>query len=63
MTKIHGKGARTVNGRSITSAYIKIERGYYRWIIRTASATYVDGGNYLTEDQARRGLDAALDPQ
>ena len=60
--RIYRKGKRTLSGAPIISASIRTERGYWRWIIRTATAVYMDGGNYLTEDQARRGLDAALDP-
>src|SRR5574340_1043649 len=62
MERIYGKGKRTVGGRAITSASIKPEGEHWRWIIRTASAIYVDGGNYLTREQALVGLDAALDP-
>lgn len=63
ITRVCGMGKRTINGKRITSASIKEECGFFRWIIRTATSTHVDGGNYLTFSAAREGLDFAIDPE
>ena len=44
----------------VTSAQTCREGDRYRWVIRTRSATYVDGGNYASRDAAVNGLRDAL---
>ncbi|MBI5427676.1 MAG: hypothetical protein HZA02_05265 [Nitrospinae bacterium] len=37
------------------------ERGFWRWrIVLTDGTERLNGGNYLSEEQARAGLEAAL---
>jgi hypothetical protein len=58
----HACARSTVNGSRVTSAQTCREGDIYRWIIRTKTATYVDGGNYPTREAAKAGLRDALYP-
>jgi hypothetical protein len=44
----------------VVSAQTYREGDYYRWVIRTRRATYVDGGNYTSRLAAEQGLRDAL---
>ncbi len=53
---------KTVNGIAIRSTKIFREGDYWRWLIVDVNGReYVDGGNYLTRNEAVSGLDKALD--
>ena len=54
----------TINGRAIISTRVFTEGDYWRWIIIDDLGTeYLDGGNYLTHDQAQKGIEEALDAE
>lgn len=59
-------GSRTMNGKAVTSVYVKLEGkgwklGWY-WIVRTASSTHVARERCGTADAAGRAALATLDP-
>lgn len=55
---------RTVNGDVVKTAWVFRGKDHWRWqIITIAGREYVDSGNYLTEDAAKRGLEDAYDRQ
>lgn len=54
---------RTINGRKVHAAKVFAEGDFWRWrIVDIGGTEYLDGGNYLTQEAAERGLDDAFDP-
>lgn len=52
----------TVDGDRVVSASVFREGGRWRWRINTAQGMeHLDGGNYLSEAEARSGLHLAVD--
>lgn len=55
--------SRTVNGRKIWRARIFDEGDFVRWQITDIyGSEYVDGGNFLSAENARQSLREAIDP-
>lgn len=54
---------KTINSVPISSTRTYQEGEYWRWYIQDMNGKeYVDGGNYLSEEAATKGLHEAYDP-
>ena len=53
---------RTVNGKEVSVARVFSEGEYWRWqIIDVYGTEYVDGGNFLSRQEAKKSLQKAFD--